>query len=416
MTVEGALEVLGLVGSGLPEPTPLRRAYLRAVRAHPPERDADGFRRVREAYEFLKARTGNAQARTSFAEALERDSPLPPAAKPGSESEPAAADAPRAAAPTTPGPARFEPPPREPEPPLVAPEPMPKPEPDPFAERIEKLRLAMEAGQTLVAATLLGNLYAEGRAPPASLPPPAECCRLALLLLADNQGRHAVSLLQALDAHVARIDSSASDMSTHVAGQWLLLRELSQVHERADAEAAHVLAKGLRDDDLVRAARRISQLCARQPLLHKQLASAAPTFWRRLAPALQSFQALRDAARPKPLWPGYAAFVVAVMLAIRLLLGASPSTRAAPQGPASSPMDLVLNEESRSAMDAAVALNSALDARDCNSAEQHYRSLVLQLKGRPPYQDDPLRLLYTTLKARIQTVCPNLDLTAETSQ
>jgi hypothetical protein len=31
----------------------LRRAYLRAVKKHPPERDPDGFRRVREAYELL---------------------------------------------------------------------------------------------------------------------------------------------------------------------------------------------------------------------------------------------------------------------------------------------------------------------------------------------------------------------------
>ena len=30
----------------------IRRAYLRQVRAHPPERDPEGFRRVREAYEI----------------------------------------------------------------------------------------------------------------------------------------------------------------------------------------------------------------------------------------------------------------------------------------------------------------------------------------------------------------------------
>src|SRR5688572_12621326 len=42
---------------GLATPTSaeaIRRAYLRAVRAHPPERDPDGFRLVREAYDVLK--------------------------------------------------------------------------------------------------------------------------------------------------------------------------------------------------------------------------------------------------------------------------------------------------------------------------------------------------------------------------
>lgn len=33
----------------------LKRAYRRAVAAHPPDRDAEGFRRVREAYELLSA-------------------------------------------------------------------------------------------------------------------------------------------------------------------------------------------------------------------------------------------------------------------------------------------------------------------------------------------------------------------------
>jgi hypothetical protein len=34
----------------------LRRAYLRAVKAHSPERDPEGFQRVRAAYELLCAR------------------------------------------------------------------------------------------------------------------------------------------------------------------------------------------------------------------------------------------------------------------------------------------------------------------------------------------------------------------------
>lgn len=53
MLVEAALEALGL--SGEPSEAEVRRAYLRRVKEHPPERDPEGFRRVRTAYERLKA-------------------------------------------------------------------------------------------------------------------------------------------------------------------------------------------------------------------------------------------------------------------------------------------------------------------------------------------------------------------------
>jgi|GEM_PF-4505633 len=53
MLISEARSVLGLGGGESTEE--IRRAYLRAVRRHPPERDPDGFRRVREAYETLSA-------------------------------------------------------------------------------------------------------------------------------------------------------------------------------------------------------------------------------------------------------------------------------------------------------------------------------------------------------------------------
>ena len=56
MSVERALEVLGLTGA--PSQQELRRAYLRKVKEHPPERDRDGFERVREAFDFLKSGVG----------------------------------------------------------------------------------------------------------------------------------------------------------------------------------------------------------------------------------------------------------------------------------------------------------------------------------------------------------------------
>jgi len=52
MQRETALETLGLAGK--PTADELRRAYLRQVRAHSPERDPEAFRRVRDAYELLQ--------------------------------------------------------------------------------------------------------------------------------------------------------------------------------------------------------------------------------------------------------------------------------------------------------------------------------------------------------------------------
>jgi hypothetical protein len=51
VTVAEALEVLALPAR--PEPGDLRRAYLRAVKEHPPERDPAGFQQVRGAFELL---------------------------------------------------------------------------------------------------------------------------------------------------------------------------------------------------------------------------------------------------------------------------------------------------------------------------------------------------------------------------
>ena len=53
MTRGGAHEILGTDDDTSVDA--IRRAYLRAVKAHPPERDPDGFQRVREAYELLRA-------------------------------------------------------------------------------------------------------------------------------------------------------------------------------------------------------------------------------------------------------------------------------------------------------------------------------------------------------------------------
>src|SRR6187402_2882370 len=54
MSEAEAFEILGLTGLGVSSAGELKRAYLKQVRQHPPERDPEGFRRVRDAYELLQ--------------------------------------------------------------------------------------------------------------------------------------------------------------------------------------------------------------------------------------------------------------------------------------------------------------------------------------------------------------------------
>src|SRR5262249_47568615 len=74
LTLDDALELLGVEGES--DLATLRRAYLRAVRAHPPQRDPEGFQLVREAWELLQRRAcarpdleASASAREALTEA-----------------------------------------------------------------------------------------------------------------------------------------------------------------------------------------------------------------------------------------------------------------------------------------------------------------------------------------------------------
>ncbi|MBX3127628.1 MAG: J domain-containing protein [Polyangiaceae bacterium] len=76
MEFEDALTLLGV------DPTvddvALRRAYLRAVRRHPPERDAEGFRSVREAYEQLQREMPYRRCSHDAADASDTDAAASP--------------------------------------------------------------------------------------------------------------------------------------------------------------------------------------------------------------------------------------------------------------------------------------------------------------------------------------------------
>src|SRR5512138_1512464 len=97
MTPHEAFAHLGLTAPASADQ--IRRGYLRAVRAHPPERDADGFRRVRDAYELLKDAPwlwGLEPAPASFAPpALDGPRPIDAEPKPDGDEHPRDDDDPR---------------------------------------------------------------------------------------------------------------------------------------------------------------------------------------------------------------------------------------------------------------------------------------------------------------------------------
>ena len=75
-----ALAVLGL-DDAEDDLTAIKRAYRRAVAEHPPDRDPEAFRRVRDAYELL--RDPNARARALLLRRLPLiPPPVPPPASP----------------------------------------------------------------------------------------------------------------------------------------------------------------------------------------------------------------------------------------------------------------------------------------------------------------------------------------------
>ena len=52
MTIDEARRILGVADDAAPDE--VRRAYTRLVKVHKPDRDPDGFRRVREAFEQIR--------------------------------------------------------------------------------------------------------------------------------------------------------------------------------------------------------------------------------------------------------------------------------------------------------------------------------------------------------------------------
>ena len=261
MLVERDLEVLGL--SGMPSEGDVRRAYLRQVKLHPPERDPDGFRTVREAYERLK---GQLRVKQLIAGAIE------PAAvvEPAPVVEPAAVVEP---APVV-GPAPIGDAPAADEPEFVV-EPDARRHPEVACE-VDRLNRALERKDADGAAVAMTYLYRRPLIDEVPVPSPYLALETFMELIESGAVERARALLDAFDAYMS---SSQIAYGGELAGRWRLSREVAAVCD-FDRELGRVLAQGLRAGKLYRASAELeSAQVTYGNELERFMKREAPTLW-----------------------------------------------------------------------------------------------------------------------------------------
>lgn len=303
MQVDVALEVLGL--SGEPTAVEVRRAYLRQVKLHPPERDADGFRRVREAYERLQAGY---------------------VASPVAPPVPAVAEEPRGAPIPVPSPERAE----------AAPAVVAPPVPSfwqPVQEQLELLKRALAEGDPVAAAERMIWLLDRPLIESAPTPTPLLVLETVLALMDRGRFRRAGALLEALDRHQAA-DPQPGGFGNEAAARWKLASELMAVSE-LDTRLARALASGLRREQLHTAAGAANAALEEYgPELERHMRERAPSLWGLVAPLLSE----PEPTRQVPLrssggfkiggWPAGVVAVVVMNLFRLLAVSEHPSPRA----------------------------------------------------------------------------------------
>lgn len=266
MDPEEAFAQLGLEAPASAEA--IRRAYLRSVREHPPERDADGFRRVREAYDLLrkapwlwleKQPAKSEPSASAELVVVPRDE-AGHASNANNGSADAVNEAPvneAPAAPTAP----------------VA------------AELMVAVGQAVRGGKINRAAKLLLELLTAPEHREIALVPTWQALEVALRLVEAGRLARARELVEALDRRVTALGLGATAIGPVVIARWTLVSELLALDPVVSDEFTHALAHGVRSgdfDDAVAFFKKLRKnrlstledvLKARAPSLHKTLAT-----------------------------------------------------------------------------------------------------------------------------------------------
>jgi hypothetical protein len=266
---------------------------LRQVKQHPPERDREGFQRVREAFDFLKQNPwltyqADQEAEDENDNENENESgrPEPPAMQlesrePGSEGE------------SFPN--------------------------DELERQLEQLNEALANDDPVAGARAMTRLYARPPLEAGPVPPALFCLQTFMVLVERESFEEAQQLLDAFERHTAlhRLEVS---FGTDIGARWRLAREVAVISDY-DRPLASAVARGLRTGKMHAAAAQLNPVLERRGSVER-LMKDAPTIWGMLAPLRPATRQEVPRFRDIGAWP---IGILAVVL-INLLRLCMPST------------------------------------------------------------------------------------------
>jgi hypothetical protein len=283
MEVESAFAALDLAGP-VPQ-SALKRAYLKAVRKHPPERDPEGFRRVRDAFEWLEARpwlcaaTGSSETPPTWSEPRQPLQAATPPAQP--EPEPELRPGPELdsrLSSTEPCPAGLD---RDP----------PDLDFDALVEPIDPEAL-VELGHGVLRA------IAPARSLSSYPPPPHLVVELVLRLIEANEANLASDLVEAFQRALDEQFYPLRALHGETIGVWQLVREVEDLRGEVPGKLRRKLSRGIREGDFEEAITVFERMSTeRGPELRVAFQREAPTLYAAVWPRVDREAAGFD---PKP--------------------------------------------------------------------------------------------------------------------